>query len=207
MGRLPRSTTPESAVDVALNCPALTAAQVRSELQELASLIAKWRPRRVLEIGTCNGGTLLIFARLAHPEATIITMDLPGGRFGEGGQALRPLLIPRLKEPGQKLHFLRVDSHRGAALESVRNILAGEQIDCLFIDGDHTYTGVKQDFEMYSPLVRSGGFVAFHDIAEHPNEADVQVAKFWREIKSRHSHMEFVENPAQGWAGIGVLFV
>ncbi len=56
--------TPESVVDVALNCLALTAAQIRSELLELARLIAK-SPRRVLGIGTCNGRTLLIFAQLA----------------------------------------------------------------------------------------------------------------------------------------------
>jgi hypothetical protein len=30
-------------------------------------------------------------------------------------------------------------------------------VDFLFIDGDHTYEGVKKDFEMYSPLVRREG--------------------------------------------------
>jgi predicted O-methyltransferase YrrM len=89
----------------------------------------------------------------------------------------------------------------------VLQILDGEKLDYLFIDGDHTYAGVKRDFEMYSPLVRSGGQVAFHDIAEHTREPSCEVDKFWNEIKQHYRHREMIENPKQGWAGIGVLFL
>jgi predicted O-methyltransferase YrrM len=207
MGMLPPSDSAETAVDVALNCPALTAAQVSSELLELAKLIAGRRPQRVLEIGTCNGGSLLVLARLADPQATLIAIDLPGGRFGDSGRMLRPWLIPRLKQPDQKLHFLRMDSHCSAALGAVAKILGGEKADLLFIDGDHSYAGVKQDFEMYSPLVKPGGIIALHDILEDPRHPDSQVSRFWSEIKPRYSHMEFIEDPAQGWAGIGVVLL
>ena len=83
--------------------------------------------------------------------------------------------------------------------------LAGRQIDFLFIDGDHTYDGVKQDFEMYAPLVRPGGIVGFHDIAHHRPEANCQVDEFWSEIKENYEHKEFLADPDQRWAGIGVL--
>jgi hypothetical protein len=33
--------------------------------------------------------------------------------------------------------------------------LGGERVDFIFIDGDHTYEGVKRDFEMHSPLMRN----------------------------------------------------
>jgi predicted O-methyltransferase YrrM len=36
-------------------------------------------------------------------------------------------------------------------------------IDLLFIDGDHTLDGVKNDFERYSKYVRKGGFIIFDD--------------------------------------------
>ncbi len=37
-------------------------------------------------------------------------------------------------------------------------------IDALFIDGDHAYKAVLQDWLLYSPLVRPGGIIAFHDV-------------------------------------------
>lgn len=40
------------------------------------------------------------------------------------------------------------------------------QIDFLFIDGDHSVEGCRSDFEMYSPKISSGGFIAFHDYYE-----------------------------------------
>jgi predicted O-methyltransferase YrrM len=36
-------------------------------------------------------------------------------------------------------------------------------IDLLFIDGDHSYAGVKRDWELFSPHVSTFGLVVFHD--------------------------------------------
>ena len=36
-------------------------------------------------------------------------------------------------------------------------------IDFIFIDGDHSYEGVKQDIENYLPKLKPGATVAFHD--------------------------------------------
>lgn len=80
-------------------------------------------------------------------------------------------------------------------------------MDFLFIDGDHTYEGVKKDFEMYSSLVRRGGLIAFHDIVPHPLETGCEVNKFWNEIKYFYKYIEIVRDWNQGWAGIGVLYV
>jgi predicted O-methyltransferase YrrM len=37
------------------------------------------------------------------------------------------------------------------------------KIDILFIDGDHSYEGVKKDWELFSPHVSEFGIVVFHD--------------------------------------------
>jgi predicted O-methyltransferase YrrM len=92
-------------------------------------------------------------------------------------------------------------------LEQVEAILGGEQIDFLFTDGDHSYEGVKMDFEMYSRLVKKDGIVAFHDIAVHPPETGCEVSKFWSEIKRKYEHVEIIDNKDQNWAGIGLLFM
>lgn len=46
---------------------------------------------------------------------------------------------------------------------------AGKPIHFLFIDGDHVYEAVKQDFAAWAPFVPSGGYILFHDYdAKHP---------------------------------------
>jgi hypothetical protein len=36
-------------------------------------------------------------------------------------------------------------------------------IDLLFIDGDHSYEGVKKDFELYSTILSDNGIIIIHD--------------------------------------------
>ena len=66
-------------VDFVLSNPLIRPLQVPSELHRFAEIVASIRPTKVLEIGTFQGGTLCMFARLSAPRATIISIDLPGG--------------------------------------------------------------------------------------------------------------------------------
>jgi hypothetical protein len=72
----------------------------------------------------------------------------------------------------------------------------------LFIDGDHTYDGVRQDYEMYAPLVRPGGLVGFHDICQHPSMPFVQVNRFWATLDG---DLEIFVTEPPDWGGIGVI--
>jgi len=191
-------------VDFVLSNPLIRPLQVPSELNRFAQIIASIRPKRVLEVGSFQGGTLCILARLSAPYATIISVDLPGGKFGGGQSKVRSLLYHTFGKVFQSMHLIRGDSHSEEVAARVRHIT--QFLDVLFLDGDHTYDGVKHDFLSYSPLVRPGGIVAFHDIAEHPKGAGGDVPRFWNEVKTSYRHEEIVENREQGW-GIGVLYL
>lgn len=41
--------------------------------------------------------------------------------------------------------------------------ILSKPIDLLFIDADHSYEGVRADYETWLPLVRLGGTIIFHD--------------------------------------------
>ena len=199
---------PEELANISLRFPLIRALQVREELVQFLSVVAKLKPRRILEIGTCRGGTLFAMCRVSSPDAVIISVDLAPGRF-EGGYGYRWFQIPAFRmftSRGQKLHLIRDDAHRRRTYECVAEILGGKPLDLLFIDGDHSYDGVKCDFEMYSPLVRNDGMIVFHDIVEHSAKAKCEVSRFWNELKLRHRHSEIVKDWRQQWAGIGILY-
>ena len=126
--------------------------QIRPEISAFITRVAQRKPQTVLEIGAGEGGTLMLLAMAAAPEATIISVDLPHGAFG-GGPSWKAIYFRRFAIPSQRMHLLRVNSHAPATLKRVRKILADRLLDVLFIDGDHTYRGVKADWEMYQPVV------------------------------------------------------
>ncbi len=178
--------------------------QIRGEIEPVLKRVHACQPRSVLEIGTNNGGTLFLWSRVAAPNAQLISLDLPGGEFGGGYPVWRRPLYRRFALPGQRVHLVRENSHHPTSLEKVRSLLGRCPLDFLFIDGDHTYDGVKRDFEMYAPLVRPGGLIALHDIAEH-DDRTCNVRRFWLELARTLQTEEFVAHPPAGWAGIGLV--
>ena len=57
--------------------------------------------------------------------------------------------------------------------------------DLIFIDGDHSYEGVRRDFELYQELLSPRGYIVFHDIdPDHifRDGAGGQVYKFWQDL-------------------------
>jgi predicted O-methyltransferase YrrM len=213
-----RPATLEGTIDYCVDRPILMS-QARSEIVELGRILQATPPKRSLEIGTNYGGTLFLLCALSPPDATIISVDLPSGPFGGGYPRRKAPLFRRFARADQQLHLIRADSHSQETKERILQILDGERLDYLFLDGDHTYCGVQRDFQMYAPLVRSGGIVALHDIVTYTRGVECQVEKFWREIKHHYRHHEIIEDVNEGslpvaitgthmdTAGLGVLFM
>jgi len=179
--------------------------QVEQEVSELLSLVRDIKPKTVMEIGSARGGTLFLFTRVASPDAALLSIDLPEGRFGGGYPKHMIPLFRSFADKGQSIHLIRADSHSPETLNEVRKVLGRRSLDFLFIDGDHTYEGVRRDFEMYSPLVREGGAIAFHDICPGPAEKVGGVPDFWQEISAKQACRSIVKDHRQSGCGIGVL--
>ena len=141
-----------------------------------------------------------MFTRIASESAKIASVDLPGGSFGGGYPESKTPLYDAFALPGQQLKLFRADSHAVETFNQVKAYFGEQPVDFIFIDGDHTYEGVRKDFEMYKPLIRNGGYIAFHDIVYAEG-----VSRFWLEIQKQYStKWEFIsENNPQ--YGIGIL--
>ena len=78
--------------------------------------------------------------------------------------------------------------------------------DLVSIDGDHRYDGVRADWELIMPYLRTGALVWFHDI--RVLQSDCEVSRLWQEIKSLKNvtiMMETPKPPTGQPLGIGVL--
>lgn len=172
--------------------------QVPSELTRLAELVSREEPRRLLEIGTGNGGALFALAWAAAKGARLLSIDLtlyPAERR----------ILYRTFVRNRDVEVWEADSHLEVTRDRVAAHFGGHPIDVLFIDGDHTYESVRRDYELYSPLVREGGIIAFHDIVEGPCEAVGEAPRFWRDVRPElEPALELVESWDQGGLGIGV---
>lgn len=118
---------------------------------------------RMVEIGTGWGESTLFFA-LAKPKYKIYTIDA-FGMVGDG-------------RVWDKLHadniYKAVNYYKEA--NNVIQILGDSQsvpwelpVNCIYLDGDHRYDGVKKDFEIYSPYLKDGGIIFFDDYLQPGN--------------------------------------
>jgi predicted O-methyltransferase YrrM len=170
------------------------------EILALLRILKQARPQRILEIGTASGGTLFLFTRIAAADAQLVSIDLPGGPGGGGYPSWKIPLFQAFPLPGQRLELIRDDSHDPAVLSRVAELVGDRGLDFLFIDGDHSYDGVKRDFEMYGALINPAGLIAFHDIDFGPD-----VRRFWDEVKVGRRFQEIRDDGGQTF-GIGLLY-
>jgi len=202
-------TTLNEAVDFAYSWKswgiAICPFQNKSEIAALFNVVAEIRPRTVIEIGTGWGGTLFLFATVASPDAILVSIDLPSSLFGRGYPSWKDRLYKSFARDRQEIELVRGNSHQASSVEAVERLLKNRQVDVLFIDGDHTYEGVKKDFELYSPMMRKGGLIAFHDITPSLNNSEIEVPQFWRELRDAYENSKIKFQ--QDEAGIGILRV
>lgn len=95
------------------------------------------------------------------------------------------------------VHILeRINSQDPASVGIIQSYLQGRPVDFLYIDADHSYEGVKADYEIWTPLVRPGGLVGFHDTNHPPVRQLLQEKNHPRLVCVDHG---FGTGLIQGW--------
>ena len=164
---------------------------LKEDLRIILPIIKSINPKIILEIGMWHGHSFKLWYDAFSPEL-IIGIDL----------MKKPSDAVEVSSPN--CHYLwESDSNGMATVNRVNEILNGRKIDFLFIDGDHHFDFVKQDWQFYSPLVRKGGIVFFHDVIyQSPNE---EVYKFWPSVKLVYPYVEL--RGVNYSTGCGLVFV
>lgn len=180
--------------------------QQKPEFLKLLNRISTLAPQQMLEIGGRRGGSALLFSIAAGEQASILSIDLDD--YGSRIERLQTLCHDK------DVTFWQDDSHLDETEQRLQRHLGENKLDFLFIDGDHSYKGAKEDFIRYSRYVRPGGIISLHDIQpDYKTRFDVQtnawaggVPQFWQELKGSGLNTEdLISDPMQDGAGIGVV--
>ena len=118
-----------------------------------------------VEIGTYKGGASSLISKCLSDDVKLTTIDI--FRKASKASISQPLreIIPTYEEAKRTIEeqgdVSKVEIVKGNSWRIGKN-WKGE-IDILFIDGDHSYEGVKKDFINWEPHVVKGGYILMHD--------------------------------------------
>ncbi|WP_447602349.1 class I SAM-dependent methyltransferase [Nitrospira sp. Nam80] len=152
----------------------------------LFGLVRRLRPSKIIEIGRYKGGSTLTIAAAMNGYGEFWSIDI-----------------------GEKEARLHQDSSSRSFDDQIRDLcakfglrvtlLVGDSrtielqtgdVDLVFIDGDHSYDGVRTDFERFGRRVKVGGAVLFDDATDETlfqTHAET-VGRLVREIISAGDH-------------------
>lgn len=119
----------------------------------------------VVEIGVYEGSSAVVLCGALTPGSELHLIDpfgvpvgssLPAG-WRAAGFASRRAVRRHGGEDGPRVQW------HIARSQDVGRAWRGPEVDVVFIDGDHSLEGVREDWEVWHPHVRPGGAITFHD--------------------------------------------
>ena len=126
----------------------------------------------IVELGSWMGRSTIVLGAgsLSKPRATVYAVDLFAERKDVNAAEYSPHLdasesdyLPvfdrNIRGAGVEAVVVPI---RGMTIEAARQ-WRGPRIDLLFIDADHSYEGVRNDFLEWSSHCKQGAWCAFHD--------------------------------------------
>ena len=152
----------------------------------------------VMEIGSFFGATLWSLVVNNPSLQKILSLDLP---IPHDDARYPQMITSQAKWRGwsDKIHELKGDSHTKEMVGKSYRHFPERNVDLLFIDGDHSYEGVREDYQMYEGLVKKGGLIVLHDSVGYDS-----VAKLCTELRAQPLAKYVEINEKNGW-GLFIL--
>lgn len=178
-----------------------TIQQVYEEFHMLGHFLNSFKPNNILEIGS-KGATFYLFNKFSTGKKVALDID---PHYEKN----------YLYTEKEDFYFICADSHSRETYNKVASI--SPSYDFIFIDGDHSYDGVKADFELYRDLLSPDGYIGFHDIDPNhilKDDPQCQVHRFWQDLdygnkteiicKRTNIHNIYLGGVNTGFGGIGI---
>jgi predicted O-methyltransferase YrrM len=142
-----------------------------------------------VEIGVYEGRTTAILASSVAKAGKVVAVDpFFSGKLGISYGKMITFHYLRRNRLISKVQFLEMFSYEAAQLFK-------EEIDFLFVDGDHSYEGISRDWQDWSVKLKPGGYVALHDtsIPDHdPNVSRLGSYKYYNEVIKQDDRFDWI---------------
>lgn len=141
-------------------------------LYDIADSINK-KEINYVEIGCYAGGSACLM--LQRTKTNVISIDL-------GEPISEEIVLNNTKNHNihkNRFNYIKANSQVLETKERLKSIMSeykSQEIDILFIDGDHSFIGVHNDFNLYEDLVSIGGYIVFDDYRDPEHSPDVNGA-------------------------------
>jgi hypothetical protein len=170
------------------------------------SLISNLKPEKVLCVGSQKGYIPVICA-LACKDNKKGFVDFVDAGYDKGHPKAWSG-IGFWKKINSKKHFsyMGVGNRINTYVMTTKDFIKKypkQKYGYIYIDGDHSYKGVKNDFELFWPKLRKGGLICFHDIiakGKFNNRYGFGVWKLWQRLVNKYPNIQFNSHP-----GLGIL--
>jgi len=170
--------------------------QYPNQFSKYLCLLKEQKIQSYIEIGCRWGGTFVLtneYLKMFNDVSKSVAIDIIDSP------------VSHYCISNNETQFIKINSQSS----EFKNYINDNYFDLIFIDGDHTYDGVKNDYEISK---NSGKIFVFHDII---NDSCPGVVQFWNELKNNendtYNFFEFTEQYDDVWnyihrrfLGIGV---
>lgn len=142
--------------------------QLPEDILMVQELIWKIRPDVIIESGVAHGGALVLYASILEllGRGRVIGLDIEIRKYNRLAIESHPM--------ARRIDLVEGSSTDAATVEAVRRIISPGQRTMVMLDSNHTRAHVRQELELYGPMVTPGSYLVVFDevmpmVADAPN--------------------------------------
>lgn len=132
--------------------------QLPADIVLLQEIVWGLKPEVIIETGVARGGSLIFYAsllKLIGREGRVVGVDIDIRAHNRAAIEADPLAAA--------IRLVQGSSIAGETVARVRELAEGRSRALVVLDSNHTHDHVMRELELYSPLVKKGGFLVVFD--------------------------------------------
>lgn len=167
--------------------PTYTTGSELLQLYQLSKLLPK--SARLVEIGSYIGASSLMIAKGVSKNSILYCVDTwNNDAMTEGNWDTLAMFNKNTTSVSNRIKTIKSTSIEAAKL-------INEPLDFIFIDGDHSYEGVKADVMTWFPKLKQNGIIVMHDVGWA--EGVMKVVE--EDVKPHLNKFDALPNMFWGW--------